>query len=166
LPLWHYKHPRFDLRSEESESAIHFAYEIFDKSIREEPTERYINAIEMLEDVKKLMAFVENDARYLDCNIPQKCIFCRIGNYGFVISPDTSEGRFNYSKSRAYGFDVLGYDGISPHNQQTNVSWYVSFLIAHCRNCGNVQHFRIENSMNDDGTFKSDINWKSLPKTK
>ncbi len=96
----HYSHQKFDLRSEESESAIHFSYEIFDKSIREEPTERYINANEMLEDVKKLMAFVENDARYLDCNFPQNCVFCRNGKYELKKTPVVkNDGRGDYSIS-------------------------------------------------------------------
>ncbi len=74
----HYKHPKFDLRNNDPEPAIHLAYEIFDKSIRENPEERYGNATEMYYDVRKLIEFVESNARYLDCSIPQNISFCHL----------------------------------------------------------------------------------------
>lgn len=74
----------YDLRNKINAPYIHYVYEIFDKSIRENPEERYEDATKMSEDIKKLVEFVENDARYLDCSIQQNCVFCRIGEYDFI----------------------------------------------------------------------------------
>ncbi|MGB7207925.1 MAG: serine/threonine-protein kinase [Pyrinomonadaceae bacterium] len=146
----HYSHEKFDLRNGNSEQAIYFAYEIFDKSIREETTERYTNATEMLEDLRKLMTFIENDARYLDCNIPQNCIFCRIGTYELRKSPKITDRQVLYNYSEYLGYKTPEYNSMGTGNIPT-------ILVARCKNCGNVQQFRL------DKEFNTAANWKNIP---
>ncbi|MDQ6787526.1 MAG: serine/threonine protein kinase [Acidobacteriota bacterium] len=161
----HYNHEKFDLRNKNSEPAIHFAYEIFDKSIREAPTERYKSAIEMLGEVKELTSFVESDARYLDCKIPQSCIFCHNGKYEFIASPNREGGKFNYSKSLMFGIDFRDHEGNTLHNRQANWSQYPGLLIGHCNHCGNIQEFLMNFSLNETNMqYEPDKDWKNLPK--
>ncbi|MGC2237830.1 MAG: serine/threonine-protein kinase [Pyrinomonadaceae bacterium] len=158
----HYNHQRFDLRNNDSEQSIHLAYEIFDKSIREEPTERYKNATEMFEDVRKLLEFIENDARFLDCNIPQKCIFCKEGKYEFEKFPVVRGEIVDYKGASEYGIEYKTYDGRT-WNGQFLTEYSPKSLIARCNYCGNLQQFRLNNIQ---GNKDLSDNWKNTPKAK
>lgn len=152
-------HPNFDLRKNNEEQVIHFVYKIFEKSIREEPSERYKDATEMFEDIRKLIELVESDARYLDCNIPQKCIFCRIGDYEFTQVPKFTDGNTDYLVAINYGLNFVDYRGTSFNNRnKSELPEYTKrFLIAHCDHCGNIQHFHIGN------LSKIEKDWKNIP---
>ncbi len=159
----YYSIPRYDLRNENSEHAIHEAYNIFEKSICENPTERYINASEMLKDVKKLMSSVEINARFLDCDIPQNCIFCRNGKYEFITSPSIRGSQLNYTNSLAFGIDFCQGDGKSWHNQPSNYAFAPKVMIAQCDICGNVQQFQF-NKFNTNTDLAK--NWRNVPEDK
>lgn len=159
----YYSIPRYDLRNESSEHAIHEAYNIFEKSIREDPKERYINASAMLEDVKKLMSSVEINARYLDCNIPQNCIFCRNGKYEFLTSPNISGGKLDYLASLSYGIDFRQYNGKSWHEEPLRAAYSPRVMIAQCNICGNVQQFQFNKFGSNEDFAK---NWKNVPEAK
>jgi serine/threonine protein kinase len=69
----------------ENKHAFHFIYErIFEKTIKENPNERFQDANELAKEVKKMIEDIENDARYLDVKLSHKCVFCKKGIYQFM----------------------------------------------------------------------------------
>lgn len=156
LYLWYFEKPRYDLRND-SEHITHRAYDVLRRSVTEEEKDRYTTAVEMLADVRELIMFAEAEGRYLDCNLIQKCVFCRIGDYQWRFIPvvyyDNSllRNAFNYKAAHSFGlkFELDGHD--------TNVSTHPRVLIGRCSNCGNVQQFRL------DSEFKETSEWKNLP---
>jgi serine/threonine protein kinase len=163
LPREYFDRGVYDLREKLPVAWIHHAYEIFHKSIREDPSDRFKDADVLLNDVSRLIEFVENDARYLDCGVTQQCVFCRIGSYKFVLDPDSSEGHFYYNVTRRFGFDIL-QDGNPVNNRQANLAEVNGILLGECGNCGNVQYFRIVLKRDESGRYKPTGNWHSLPK--
>ncbi|MGH9931388.1 MAG: serine/threonine-protein kinase [Pyrinomonadaceae bacterium] len=150
----YYDEPYFDLRKNGCDDALYLAYEVIAKSVVEDSGRRYQTAVKMLDDVKELAMFAESNGRYLDCELPQSCVFCRVGAYRWQVVPTIRDGRFDYRASR---FDGLSFN-LDSHD--TNVSTYPIILFGRCRRCGNVQQFRLDNEMN----LSSD--WKHLPSSK
>jgi hypothetical protein len=153
-----------DLRNSVTEQWIYPTYNILAKSIKENPNERYPSASEMLNDVDELLTFIEKDARYLDATVYQPCVFCRIGSYDFVTTPDITDGRYNYVVAGRYGLAFYDREGQSFQGRQANFSAYRGALIGICSHCGNVQQFHIEYKGARVGSpgFPS-TKWKSLP---
>lgn len=146
-----YDTPYFDLRKAGAKDVVFRAYEVFANSIIKEAGNRYQSAAQMLDDVKELFVFAENNGRYLDCAIPQMCVFCKVGEYDWRLIPRIHNGRFNY---KASGFFGLKFD-LDEHD--TNVSTHPRVLFAVCDRCGNLQQFRL------DGELNLRSSWENLP---
>lgn len=147
----YHKERLFDLRIKMEGPMIHFVYELFDKSIVERPSGRYASGNEMLDHVRQLILFAEQKAPYLDIELPQHCVFCRVGKYDWRIIPRIYNSKFNYKSSHFYGlrFELDDHD--------TNVSTYPRVLFAVCDRCGNLQQFRL------DEELKLISSWQNLP---
>lgn len=157
-----HKRSQWDLRNEFDENVIHDIYdEIFEKTIVEEPTERFPNAGLLKEAVVKIMQIAENSGRYLDADIPSNCLFCGVGKYiEKTIIPRITElpkdpGRPEISNySLDYGNHFGLGSGLPDRLPEGNIKQglYKRFLILKCDHCGNVQFFQFENIEN---------NWKN-----
>lgn len=136
----------YDLRKRDSPHPVYLAYEILAKSIRELPEDRYVSAGPMLADVKELVVFAENDGRYLDCALPQSCMFCRIGNYDWQFLGTEDNDKYQFAE---HGLNF----------QQPLVVVYPRVLFGRCGRCGNVQQFRL------DDRVKPSSEWKNVPRS-
>ena len=143
----YYDKPYFDLRKDGADHVVHMAYETFAKSVTEDPARRYPTATEMLDEVKELVVFAEDDGRYLDCVLPQACGFCRIGAYAWKYLGTHANDRYQLEW---YG---LRFD-------RSNITVvYPLLLIGTCGRCGNIQQFRL------DKENKLSAEWKNLPRS-
>jgi Protein kinase domain len=75
--------PEYDLRTRNSESEMHFVYELFDRTITKSPKERLQNAELVLVSLNNVIERVQLKAHVLRPSIPQRCLFCGIGEYHF-----------------------------------------------------------------------------------
>jgi serine/threonine protein kinase len=98
-----------------NEHAFHFIYErIFEKTIKLNPSDRFQDANELAKKVEKMIEDIENEARCLDIQLSQKCIFCKAGEYKFYWN--------------------------NPHLKQLSANDTENFT-AICNYCGNTQIF-------------------------
>jgi serine/threonine protein kinase len=141
-----YDTPYFDLRKDGANHVVSLAYEVFAKSVTKDPGHRYQTAAKMLDDVKQLVVFAENDARYLDCDLPQSCVFCRVGNYDWQFLGTQPDDRYQFAEY-----------GLSFHQPPSVV--YPRVLFGRCGRCGNVQQFRL------DDRVKRSSEWKNVPRS-
>jgi serine/threonine protein kinase len=141
-----YDVPYFDLRKDGAEHALYLAYEVFAKSVTKDPGHRYQTAAQMLDDVKELVMFAESDGRYLDCAIPQSCLFCRVGNYDWEFLGTQDNDRYQFAE---YGLSV----------HQIPVVPSPRILFGKCGRCGNVQQFRL------DDRVKRSSEWTNVPRS-
>jgi len=162
LPREYYDKPQYDLRAESQSPSMHAVYDVFKRSILETAEHRYQNVGEMITDIDAVIQFAQHDARYLDCAVPQPCVFCRNGTYQFILDPDISDGTFSYRVTQRYGYPVLDETGATLNDAPTNLGQYPMVLLGICSNCGNVQHFhfRFMSGGNIDGGWQ----WRNLPK--
>ncbi|MDX6498457.1 MAG: eukaryotic-like serine/threonine-protein kinase [Blastocatellia bacterium] len=137
--------PYFDLRKTSCDHAVHLAYDIISKSVIKDPERRYQTGTQMLEDVKELVMFAENEGRYLDCDIPQSCVFCRLGNYDWEFLGKHNNDRYQFAD---YGLSV---------RQIPEAPFDPWILFGKCGRCGNVQQFRL------DDRVKRSSEWKNVP---
>jgi serine/threonine protein kinase len=135
----------FDLRTDGADHVVHLAYEVIARSVNEDPARRYATAAKMLEDVKELIVFAEKDGRYLDCGLPQSCVFCRVGNYHWEYLGAQDNDCYQFAE---YGLSFQPIRGV-PINPR--------ILFGRCGHCGNVQQFRL------DTTVKWHSEWKNVP---
>jgi hypothetical protein len=78
-----YTEPEYDLRTKDSGSEMHFVYELFDKTLKKFPKERFQNAALLLEALDSVVERVQFRAHVLRPSIPQRCLFCGVGSYHF-----------------------------------------------------------------------------------
>lgn len=160
----YYGREHHDLRLEDENQSIHVIYDIFAKTICENPSDRYLNAGELLQEIKSLIKFVKHEARYLNCLIPQPCVFCRNGFYEFATAPHVGPNGYSYNVSRRYGIEILDSDGRSRHGTNQRYSTYLGVLIGKCTTCGNVQQFNMDFKLDEESLkYIADTKWKSLP---
>jgi serine/threonine protein kinase len=125
-----FKQYDWDLRKKpEYADSIHFIYEIFDKTIVENPSDRFENGNQLAKSVDKIIAILQKDGRFLDANIPSKCIFCGNGKYAVFAIPTSNYGNVKLS-------DFF--------HQFQNKSEKAFCLV--CENCGNIQFFSLLNA--------------------
>lgn len=137
--------PYFDLRKNCCDHAVYLAYDVIGRSVIKDPERRYQTGTQMLEDVKELVMFAENEGRYLDCDIPQSCVFCRVGNYDWEFLGTHSNDRYQFAD---YGLSV---------RQIPEAPFDPRILFGKCGRCGNVQQFRL------DDRVKRSSEWKNVP---
>ena len=70
-----------DLRKKDTSPAMHFVYELFDRTIRERPEERFQSAADLLYAVDAVIERVQLKAHVLKPSSRQHCIFCVTGEY-------------------------------------------------------------------------------------
>ncbi len=137
--------PYFDLRKNCCDHAVYLAYDVIGRSVIKDPERRYQTGTQMLEDVKELVMFAENDGRYFDCDIPQSCVFCGVGNYDWEFLGTHSNDRYQFAD---YGLSV---------RQIPEAPFEPRILFGKCGRCGNVQQFRL------DERIKRSSEWKNVP---
>lgn len=79
-----YTEPEYDLRTENSGSEMYFVYELFDKTLKKLPTERFPDAALLLESLDNVIERVQLKAHVLRLSVSQRCLFCGIGEYHFT----------------------------------------------------------------------------------
>jgi len=157
--------PKWDLRNlPEFADSIHFIYEIFDQTISENPIDRLDDANQLSEAVEKIISILHNNGRFLDADIPSKCIFCGVGKY----SKKTLVPTIHKLPSLPYGQEVQNYKldynqsvlqilsdkTLSLPEGNIKQGLYPKYLILTCDYCGNCQLFT--------PNFEDTQNWKNV----
>src|ERR1700730_342399 len=62
---------------------MHFIYEIFDKTIRDRPQDRYQSTTELLRAIDAVIERVQLKTHALNISLRQHCVFCGVGAYQF-----------------------------------------------------------------------------------
>lgn len=71
----------FDLRRQAEEPEMHFVYELFDKTLRKNPEERFQTAARLLMLLDSVIERVRHRAHVLNATVRQRCLFCGVGEY-------------------------------------------------------------------------------------
>jgi serine/threonine protein kinase len=132
-----HREPRFDLTKNESDPALHWVYELLDKMIQENPSERFHDAYILSEAVENVIKKILMNAHPLDLAAPQACLYCGAGFYKKFLQTDHNDSA---STERL-------------NNSGFRFSPFQKWLILVCDNCGNSQVF-IRN-------FPAKNNWKT-----
>jgi serine/threonine protein kinase len=143
----YYREEPLDLRPRFGDPVIQFIYELFDKTIVEKTDGRYESAQHVLDHVKKVIEYAEQNARYLDVNLPQRCVFCRTGLYNWEYLGTRNDDR--------YRLEWFGLRFV----KNNVVVVYPRILIGTCKHCGNIQQFRLDEENKLSGE------WKNLPRS-
>lgn len=98
-----HRNPPFDLIHPDHgtvEVGLYFVYELLDKMIVADPKGRYKNAVELCKEVDQVIMKIELNANVLDLNVPQRCLYCREGEYRPMRGspPDTNSLKLVCSK--------------------------------------------------------------------
>lgn len=130
LPRERYREPSYSLIGPDCEQGMHFVYELFDKSIQEDPAKRFQNAKEFLMELDGVIKGIEQSAHVLDLNVKQACLYCRSGIYQqrLLTGPNYKSGA-NSDAFRFWGNNSMGQKDI---------------MALVCDTCGNVQLFRLD----------------------
>jgi serine/threonine protein kinase len=64
-----------------SDPRFYFIYELLDKTIDAQPDARYQNASELRDALDGVIMRIEQNAHVLDLNVPQRCLYCIVGEY-------------------------------------------------------------------------------------
>lgn len=146
LPRERHRDGKYNLLSGNAPPLFHFAYELLDRSICENPANRYKNATEFLVASEGVMERLDKSAHVLDLDLRQQCLYCVEGSYQ-VRLVDARRGQ-----------------GMAPEPFNGHEFWgdsqtfqYRPWMILVCDICGNVQMFRF-----DLGARL--IRWKNVPK--
>lgn len=70
-----------DLRTRDAGPAMHFVYELFDKTIKERPQDRFQSAADLLYALDTVIERVQLKAHLLKPSTRQHCMFCVVGEY-------------------------------------------------------------------------------------
>lgn len=128
----------WDLRKADTfDHSLYFIQEIFENTIVKNPKRdvwsktggRFTDANELAKAIDNVIYILKKDGKYLDINIPQKCVFCNIGKYKIYAVPTTYQT--NYMTGLSGSFP----DYPNPHTENSS-----SFCLV-CENCGNIQFF-------------------------
>jgi serine/threonine protein kinase len=114
----------FDLSKSGSEAWRHFFNDFLDRATNAEPVVRLQNTAELIVEFEKVRKAIMKDARYLDTNVEQKCMFCNTGHYD--VMHNSVDGN-NVVGIADFGFNPVG----NPRS-----------LVLVCVQCGNLQVFR------------------------
>ena len=133
-----HREPEYDLTKESNDAAIAFIYELLDKTIKIEPSQRLANAIEVAAEVDLIIRRYLMHAHPIDIEAPQLCTYCGIGSYNVKADPQKPSGW----EHQIFNF----FPGIE--NAIKQVPW----LIFLCDHCGNVQLFRPDQNLPEKRT--------------
>lgn len=120
---------RFDLTKNQVKPDYYFIYDLLDKTIVEDPSNRLGNAADVASWVEEIIRRIQMHSHHIDLATPQACTYCGVGFYLIALeASQETQGNNLVSSVKNFGF----YGGIN------NPSW----LILACDHCGNVQIFR------------------------
>jgi serine/threonine protein kinase len=143
LPRERHRQPRYNLLGKDAESAMHFAYDLLDRSVVEDPAARFPNASSFLEALDGVIKKMVNNAHVLDLNVRQGCNYCIEGTYQLQLLNEPHN-----------------YQGNKPENRSSHRFWGTNdmdqkpWMILVCDTCGNVQMFR-QDLAADPGKWKN-----------
>jgi hypothetical protein len=80
-----------DLRTQNEGPAMHFVYELFDKTITGRPQDRFQSAVDLLRELDRVIQRVQLNAHLLKLSIRQNCMFCVVGEYRPTMGPGSNE---------------------------------------------------------------------------
>lgn len=129
----------FNLLASDNTSAVHFVYEVLDRTVLNAPAARIQNASHLLALVRVQRRRLSRGSKTLDLSANLDCNFCGIGRYRVVA--DTRAG---------LGGDAVHNFGFRPAGAPVSI-------VLCCNVCGNAQYFRL------DLAEKTDYGWRSLP---
>ncbi len=140
----------WDLRKDsKADHTINFIYEIFEKTIIENPQNRFEDANQLANEVDKIIEILEKNGHFLDISLTQKCLFCAKGEYEKFHDPLNLIDGEHYGNSREI---LLNYQ-LTP--QYVGNRKEILYLI--CNHCGNIQIFRLEKLKNQ--TWKGELKY-------
>jgi serine/threonine protein kinase len=106
-----------------------WVYEILDKCLGQDPTERLANGKELSEHLMRAAVLIEKGAHFLDLGVEQECDFCREGRYLFLEAGETVQQRSD--TVRSFGFNAVG-----------SITGELGLRVLVCDECGHVRLFR------------------------
>ncbi len=123
LPLWYHRRPEYDLsKLFPEEPHVHLINAVLDGCIREnEDGIGYPTAVELLDQVDRLLSIMTHGGDLLRTNLPRICKVCGYGKYQLLVDEKQRPGL-----ARDIGIQSVGH-----------VQWRVFC----CDRCGNVQSF-------------------------
>lgn len=145
LPRERHRAPQFNLISDTAPPYVHFAYELLDRSISEDPSNRYKNASGLLNALEGVMERVAHSAHILDLRVRQPCL-CVEGAYQLRLVHEPGARSPAPPPLSKYEFwrDSTTFE-------------HTPWTILVCDTCGNVQMFRPDLGANPP-------RWKNVPK--
>ncbi len=120
-----HRHERFDLTREKKTPTMFWVYELLDKTIAENPSKRFPDAVTLATRVEEVIKNIEINAHPLDLESPQPCLYCGSGFYKKFV---------DIGESSSESADRLNNSGFRFSPSQ-------HWLILVCDNCGNSQIF-------------------------
>jgi len=126
----YHRQPEYSLLTPGCEEGLHFVYELLDRSVREDPSQRFQDAQEFLMELDNVIDGIERSAHVLDLSVKQRCTYCRSGTYQLQLLTGPTYGSPVSQRTSAYKFWGL--------NDMGNRDW----MGLVCDTCGNVQMFR------------------------
>jgi serine/threonine protein kinase len=121
--------PEFDLTKENNDAAIMFIYELLDKTIKYEPSQRLASASEVTTEVDLIIRRYLMHAHPINIEAPQLCTYCGIGNYKVMANPENPQF---WSQQISFFSQSMSHD---------------PWLVFLCDHCGNVQLFRPDKNL-------------------
>jgi len=131
LPRERHREPRYNLLRSDVNPAMHFVYDLLDRSLVEDPGARFRDAAAFLKAVDGVLEKMDRDAHVLDLNVVQKCLYCIEGTYQLQLAHEPKAYETE-RPVRKYGFQFWG------NNSMDQKPW----MVLVCDTCGNVQTFR------------------------
>lgn len=116
-----HRDPQYYLAKDSRNSADYLVYELLDRTIVAEPSQRIANATELSQEVATLRRRVATGAHAIGKSVPQPCSYCGLGMYRVIADKERS------MNVRNFGFELVG-----------NPDW----IIMACDYCANIQIFR------------------------
>jgi serine/threonine protein kinase len=131
LPRERHRQSRYNLLGKGAEAAMHFAYDLLDRSVVEDPAARFPDASSFLKALDGVIEKMANNAHVLDLNVPQRCNYCIEGTYQLQLLSEPN----NYQPNKPENRSAHRFWG-------TNDMDHKPWMILVCDTCGNVQMFR------------------------
>jgi serine/threonine protein kinase len=119
--------PYFKLK-DSTDTFDFLVYEILDKTIVRDPDARFADAGELRDFVATQHDRLEAHAHVVGPDAPQPCSYCGAGFYERVVDP------------RSTGPHLRSIEDFGLPHPKLGMQW----MITACRNCGNVQFFRLD----------------------
>lgn len=131
LPRERHRQLRYNLLGKGAEAAIHFAYDLLDRSVVEDPTARFPDASAFLAALDGIIKKMDHNAHVLDLSVKQGCNYCIEGIYQLQLLNEPHN-----------------YQGNQPDNRSAHRFWGTNdmdqkpWMMLVCDTCGHVQMFR------------------------